>query len=407
MSSMCAFGAGTPQSGGCVYEPLCRHLCVVRSGRPTPSWYMPASDTLATRSPQLPARREGRPYAVGYAPVLLVEQNELGKQALEGALLKEGLQMLWARSGAEAEELSAARQPGLILLNPRLTPDDGWVVYRRLLRFATPIMILAGAGPAVCRIALSLGAVECLTTATPPEEIAASVRRLLGHAGSRMQAPKAYGGICLDVAAGRARLGQREVALTRSECALLNALIEANGHVTSREQLVQRVRATAGALPLARSIEAHARSLRRKLGDDIREPKLIEAVRGFGYRIRPLAPAAIDGLGEAAFVGLPVTALVIDRQRRIQFMNRQAEVALGLTASDAHGRACGELLGCGAKASSDGACPAWAGMDTTEPQHISHRVRLNHESVLVRETVVSLPQAAGHMVLALEQVDDD
>ena len=337
--------------------------------------------------------------ASGYGRVLLVERDEAGKQALERALLREGLQTLWARSSGEAELMLSARQPGLIVLNPRLPPEDGWQVYRQLQRYDVPIVVLASsAAPAVQRVAFALGAAACVAQADSPKDIAARVRQILGQAPTSLRAPLAYAGIKLDPAEGRVRIGGQTAHLTPSECAVLGALIEARGRVVPRDRLVHRARAEAGALPLARSIDAHVRALRRKLGDNQRWPVLIESVRGFGYRLAAAEGPARDGLIEAAFAALPEAAFIVDRHGQVKLMNHMAESLVGVPEAQATDCTCAELLHCQATALNN--CPALHG---GPGRPFEHRICPQNTPLMVKETVVSLPGAADHFLLELRE----
>ncbi len=67
---------------------------------------------------------------------------------------------------------------------------------------------------------------------------------------------------------------------------LLLALIEADGRVLTRELLLQALDPHTEQI-LGRSIDVYVRRLRRKLGDDPRQPRYVATVRGAGYRAAP------------------------------------------------------------------------------------------------------------------------
>ncbi len=345
-----------------------------------------------------------RSYTTGYGSVLVVERVESVKQALEQALLKEGLQTLWARSLAEAEMGLTARRAGLVVLNSNLPPEDGWFVYRRLLRFGIPIMVIAAASsPAVQRVALALGAVECLHPESPATEIAKRIRQTLGHVPTTLPGTLEYAGIRLDQSAGVARIGNMTTPLTRSECALLGSLLEAQGRVVSRDQLVQRARADAGSLPLTRSIDAHVRALRKKLGDDPQQPKLIESVRGFGYRLTAPEGLPVEGLAQAAFAALPEAALVVDAHKEVKLMNESAKAMLG--AHDLAGCTCADLLDC-QETLGDQICPLQAALDHGQGASVRRAIGSNSLHQLVEEIAVPLP-GTHSFLLQLRRCNDD
>jgi DNA-binding winged helix-turn-helix (wHTH) protein len=171
------------------------------------------------------------------------------------------------------------------------------------------------------------------------------VRFVLQRAGTETPAPLSFGEIVLEPNRGGAMVRGQLVPLTPTEHSLLRVLIEAQGRVVPREQLVVRSRAQAGALPLARSIEAHVRSLRRKLGDDPEAPRLVLTVRGFGYRLSPSTSAPAVDLVAATIQALGDPILVLDEQQRVKLMNPAAERLTGRSAAESiNGLRCSALL---------------------------------------------------------------
>jgi two-component system phosphate regulon response regulator PhoB len=91
------------------------------------------------------------------------------------------------------------------------------------------------------------------------------------------------GGIELDISGHQLRLGGKEVPLTATEFRLLRLLMERNGRVQTRGQLLSDVWGYAEDID-SRTVDTHIRRLRRKLGS---EADRIETVIGVGYRLRP------------------------------------------------------------------------------------------------------------------------
>lgn len=90
------------------------------------------------------------------------------------------------------------------------------------------------------------------------------------------------GEIVVDTATVTATLRGKPLALTTFEFALLRALSERTGRVLSREQLLELVHGSSEDA-FDRSIDVHVCRLRQKLGDDPRNPRLLQTVRGMGY----------------------------------------------------------------------------------------------------------------------------
>jgi DNA-binding response OmpR family regulator len=87
----------------------------------------------------------------------------------------------------------------------------------------------------------------------------------------------------IEPARRRVTLDGRPIELTESEFNLLVALARFPGRVYTRYELINKVQGY-DFEGYERTIDAHVKNLRRKLGDDPREPRLIETVYGRGYR---------------------------------------------------------------------------------------------------------------------------
>ncbi len=90
----------------------------------------------------------------------------------------------------------------------------------------------------------------------------------------------------LDPAERRVWRGDREVVLSRKEFDLVHALISRAGQVVSRDELMRDVWHTTF-WTSSKTIDVHLGWVRRKLGDDPRNPALITTVRGKGLRFEP------------------------------------------------------------------------------------------------------------------------
>jgi DNA-binding response OmpR family regulator len=72
--------------------------------------------------------------------------------------------------------------------------------------------------------------------------------------------------------------------LTTLEFAILASLLKSKGRVKSRERLIEEVSERRFDV-FDRSIDVHVSSLRRKLGDDAKNPRFIRTIRGIGYSL--------------------------------------------------------------------------------------------------------------------------
>ncbi|MCR1782782.1 winged helix-turn-helix domain-containing protein [Nocardioides carbamazepini] len=87
----------------------------------------------------------------------------------------------------------------------------------------------------------------------------------------------------VDPSARRMWRGDREILLSRKEFDLVHALIARAGSIVTREELMRDVWGVTF-WTSSKTIDVHLGWVRRKLGDDTRQPRLITTIRGQGLR---------------------------------------------------------------------------------------------------------------------------
>ena len=181
-----------------------------------------------------------------------------------------------------------------VLLDVMLPGMNGLEVLQALRKVSSvPVLMLTALGDEADRIAgLELGADDYLPKTFSSRVLLARLRAVLRRsvltlrsAEPPVPAPVVVGPLVIDPAARRAALDDTPLSLTPVEYDLLLVLARAAGRVKTREQLLLEA-AERDFEAFDRSIDVHVSSLRRKLGDDPKEPRFIETVRGAGYRMR-------------------------------------------------------------------------------------------------------------------------
>lgn len=220
--------------------------------------------------------------------ILLVDDEPRLLSLVKAYLIQSGYQVLTATNGREALLISRQEKPDLIILDIMMPEMDGYEFMRLHRRERnTPIILLTARVEEEDKvIGLELGADDYVTKPFSPRELTARVRALL----RRLQAEPLeqeilrVGEITVNRTGHLAKVGDRALELTPSEFALLVALISAPGRAFSRGDLL-------ACLPgdnlegMERTVDAHIKNLRAKLGDDPRQPRYIETVYGLGYRM--------------------------------------------------------------------------------------------------------------------------
>lgn len=205
-------------------------------------------------------------------------------------LAKAGYRVSTASSGAEALRSASEERPDVVILDLMLPGVSGYDVLTELRsREETRdvgVILLTARREETDRIrGLSLGADDYLTKPFSPQELTLRVAAVL----RRLQAPAvasgnalAAGALVIDRSAHRVLLDGHEVGLTATEYKLLLTLVERRGRVQTRPQLLETVWEAQPDIQ-TRTVDMHVQRLRSKLGETGR---LIETVRGFGYRFR-------------------------------------------------------------------------------------------------------------------------
>jgi len=236
--------------------------------------------------------------------VLVVDEDDGARAEIRQCLADRQLACREARTAAEALERAAAEPPDLILVDLYL-PDQSGLGLCRVVRESaelcrTPIIVLTSRASEIDRIlAFEAGVDDFLAKPFYPPELGARISAVLrGFAtgpGGERRAPHPWNGspaaergpLQLDAAGGRVWVEGRRVDLTPREFELLQALVAHAGRVVRRSQLIQRLWGP-DAPHSERAIDAHVKSIRRKLGP---ARDSLQTVRGVGYRIAEEAVA--------------------------------------------------------------------------------------------------------------------
>ena len=221
--------------------------------------------------------------------VLVVDDDPGVAALLERYLAGRGMEVDVAATARDLRDRIARFDFDVLLLDLGLPDGDGIDALRELRReWDGPLLIISGRGEVAERaIALELGADDFVPKPFDLRELLArinAVRRRRDAATSRARAVD-VDGLHIDPEA-RTVTGRdgRDVGLTQGEFQLLLALLRRAGATVSRDQLMNELHGH-GAGPYDRAIDVQVGRLRRKIERDAREPRLIQSVRGAGYRL--------------------------------------------------------------------------------------------------------------------------
>jgi DNA-binding response OmpR family regulator len=218
--------------------------------------------------------------------ILVVEDEQKIATFVQKGLKEFGFAVDIVGRGDEAFEIILDNPFDAVVLDIMLPGRDGLSILRALRERsnAIPVLILTARGEICEKVeGLDLGADDYLAKPFAIEELAARLRALIRRQTGENLVRYRIQDLTLDVASRIARRGSRRIDLTGREFSLLECLMRAPGRVFTRTQLCQHVweyQFDAG----TNLVDVYIQRLRRKV-DDSEPIKLIQPVRGTGYRL--------------------------------------------------------------------------------------------------------------------------
>lgn len=219
--------------------------------------------------------------------VLIAEDDDEIRHALERILRFEGYETVSAADGAAALSTVVERSPDVVVLDVMMPYLDGLAVCRRLRERGdrTPILMLTARHEVSDRVAgLDAGADDYMPKPFDLDELLARLRALLRRVADPDEDLLTAGPLRLDVRRRALTSNGTPVDLTRTEFSILELLMRNDGIVLERSTIYDRVWGYDFGSS-SRSLDVHVGYLRRKLEAD-GSPRLIDTVRGVGFVLR-------------------------------------------------------------------------------------------------------------------------
>ena len=218
--------------------------------------------------------------------ILVVEDEKKIAGFIQRGLKECGFVVDVVHRGDEALEIILDNHFDAVLLDIMLPGRDGLSILRILRQRgnSVPVLILTARGEISEKVeGLDLGADDYLAKPFSIDELTARVRALTRRNSGEKLIRYRVQDLFLDLATRVARRGTRRIDLTTREFSLLECLMRSPGRVFTRAQLCQHVWEYHFD-PESNLVDVYINRLRRKI-DDGETTKLIQTVRGAGYRI--------------------------------------------------------------------------------------------------------------------------
>jgi DNA-binding response OmpR family regulator len=218
--------------------------------------------------------------------ILLVEDEVKVKNFVRKALTSERFTIDVAEDGQSGLELAHTYNYDLLILDLMLPKLDGAQFLETLRRknLRVPVIILTAKGAVQDKVAnLEAGADDYLTKPFAFAELLTRVKALLRRGPVTRLSVMRIADLELDRLSQVVKRSGKRIGLTSKEYALLEYLMSSSGRVLSRTMILEHVwdQSFDG---ITNIVDVYVRHLRNKV-DDGHDQKLIQTVRGIGYRI--------------------------------------------------------------------------------------------------------------------------
>jgi two-component system, OmpR family, alkaline phosphatase synthesis response regulator PhoP len=220
--------------------------------------------------------------------VAIVDDDEKLVKLLRAYFEKDGWSVLVASDGLKGLQLIRDSRPDLVVLDIMLPGIDGWELCRRLRQDNdVPVVMLTARDEETDRlIGLELGADDYVTKPFSPREVVARAKAIMrrAHRAVVKREPIRIGPLIVDTEMHEVRRDELLVELTPTEFKILELLAGQPGRPFTRLQIIEQVQGEVFE-GYERTVDAHIKNLRHKLGDDGKEPVYIQTVYGIGYKM--------------------------------------------------------------------------------------------------------------------------
>ena len=228
--------------------------------------------------------------------ILLVEDDKTIALGLEYSLGQEGFEVTVCHDVGTAMTVLSAQEFSLIILDLSLPDGSGYEVCKAVKdKSDMPVIFLTACDDEVNVVmGLDMGADDYITKPFRVRELISRIKTVLRRyrksvgkssaPGGRLVSGVNLGNVQIDTALAKVLKNGDEIVLTALEYRLLLTLVNNEGQVLSRGQLLEGIWDIAGDFVNDNTLTVYIKRLREKIEDDPQQPRLIHTVRGLGYR---------------------------------------------------------------------------------------------------------------------------
>jgi DNA-binding response OmpR family regulator len=223
--------------------------------------------------------------------LLLVEDDKTISLGLEYSLTQEGFDVIVCHDVKSAGDEICKEEIDIALLDISLPDGNGFEICRKLKEKGdTPVIFLTARddeGSVV--MGLDIGADDYITKPFRIRELLSRIRSVLRRTQKTKESKEEsifhFGHVSVNITEGKVRKDGNDVFLTALEYRLLLTLINHEGRIITRNQLLESIWDVSGDFVNDNTLTVYIKRLREKIEDDPQNPVIIKTVRGMGYQI--------------------------------------------------------------------------------------------------------------------------
>lgn len=219
---------------------------------------------------------------------VIIEDDASIRRVVRNALATDFQRITEASTGAAGIDAVAALRPDLVVLDLGLPDVDGAAVCREIRRWSrVPLLVLSARHRDEEKVELlDAGADDYMTKPFSTAEMKARVRALLRRSAAATGESQriVFGPYTMDLVGRTLLNGEEHVHLTRIEWSLLRTLASNSGKTLTHQQLFRAVWAGKRYGDAQQYLRVHIANLRRKIEENLLDPKFIITEPGVGYR---------------------------------------------------------------------------------------------------------------------------
>lgn len=225
--------------------------------------------------------------------ILVVDDEDHIVELISYNLINSGYKVITANNGIDAVRIAREEKPNLMLLDLMIPGLDGFDVCKSIrndneTKDISVIMLTAKGEELDKILGLELGADDYITKPFSIRELLARIKAVLRRIKSVEGSEEVYksNGILINFDRRDVFIFDKKIDLTLKEFELLEILVKNRGKILTRETLLDKIWGYEY-VGETRTVDVHIRYLRKKVEEDDKNPKLIETIRGVGYRFNP------------------------------------------------------------------------------------------------------------------------